>query len=114
MVATSTSGNGGGGNSGEDTSTWSREWRAQISREVESSAEKHERAAVIQERILGMLNQHDGRIAALEQRPDKLRADLGTYGGCSSQVFYIGLGALNLLIALTGTAIAIISLVHHP
>lgn len=101
----------GGGGAGEN---WGQEWRANISRQVNEGAQALQSAAVMLERVSGRLDDHDRRIGLLESRPDKLRADIGTYGGCSSQVFYIGLGAFNSLLAITGTILAIISLVHHP
>lgn len=93
-----TTGSGGGDGGG---SSWNQEWRTQVSHELESSAEKHQQAAVIQERIMGVLNQHDMRLLALEKRPESFRADLTSFGGCSSQLVYAGFTAFNTLLSVS-------------
>ena len=93
--------------------SWGQEWRAQITREVESSAEKHERAAVIQERIMGILNDHTTRIVRLEQRPAGLRSDLSAYGGCLGQVVFAVFGSIGALGGLSGVVSVLWMIFHH-
>lgn len=54
---------------GDTAHDWEREWRSNVSHELAETAEKHERAAIILERVNGRLEEHDRRIAALEARP---------------------------------------------
>lgn len=78
---------------------WGQEWRADISRQVNEGAHALQAAALAIERVNGRLEDHDRRIELLEGKPDKMRADLGTFGGCSSQLAYLGVSLLSLALA---------------
>lgn len=81
------------------------EWRRRVDGELEESAKAHQQAAIIQERVLGRLDDHDRRIKALEVSPASLRSSFGTYGGCIGQVIFAVLSGLGVLISLVALII---------
>jgi hypothetical protein len=101
------------GDTRREIGRWSNEWREQVTRELESSAEKHQQTAVIQERILNRLQQHDEDIKALEARPAGFRSELSAYGGCLSMAVAAMIGLMALLISAGGDVIAIYIALHR-
>lgn len=96
--------------------TWGRaadaEFRDQVSRELATSAQKHEQTAIIQERILGKLERHSEDIRELQQRPAGFRSGLSAYGGCLSMAVAAAIGLVALLISAGGDIIAIYVALH--
>ena len=76
---------------------WEQEWRADVTRQLDDSAEKHEKAGVILERLTNRLDEHDRRISALEERPQQAReARLGERN-LTAQLWLVGCGLLTVL-----------------
>jgi hypothetical protein len=102
-----------GGDARGESGRWSDEWREQVTRELESSAEKHQQTAVIQERILNRLQQHDEDIKALEARPAGFRSDLSAYGGCLYMAVALVIAGAEGLISVGGVIIALYVALHR-
>lgn len=89
------------------------EWRKRVDAELETSANAHQNAAIIQERMLGRLDDHDRRLKSLETSPEGVRSAFGTYGGCIGQLVFAVFSGVGALTGISGTVIAIIALIHR-
>lgn len=83
-----------------EESSYSREWRAQVSDALKVSAEKHQQTAIILERLTGQLDEHDARLRALEERPKRQQATVVGVGGLIGQYAYLLIAGMLLWLAL--------------
>jgi hypothetical protein len=63
-------------NAANAAAAWERDWRAAVMRQLQESSDAARQAAVINERTMGILNEHDRRITALEAQPAQQRQQL--------------------------------------
>ena len=95
---------------------WQRDWRKTTWQRLDDGDEKHEKAALILERCINLLNEHDRRIKALEERPEKTRSILGFASNTVYTlvaVVALGFDAFTTVLALASAAIAVLALIHH-
>ena len=104
----------------ETDTTWERDWRHTAERRLDENDDKNDKAALILERCIGILNEHDRRIKALEERPEKQQAQrVGILGAASNTVYTLvaiaalGFDAFTTVLALASSVIAVIALVHR-
>ena len=83
------------------------EWRTDVTRELERSAQAHQQTAVILERLSNRLDEHDRRIAALEKAPQSEARERETRAGLSLQALYTGVAVCALLVAILSPHIAL-------
>lgn len=76
------------------------EWRTDVTRELERSAQAHQQTAVILERLSNRLDEHDRRIAALEQAPGQQAQQQQTRAGLNLQAVYVGVAICALVVAI--------------
>ena len=62
--------------------------QARQQEQFEKITERLEQSAVIQERMLGRLDDHDRRLKLLEGGPQDARSIISTYGGCVGQTVF--------------------------
>ena len=104
----------------EDARDLQRDWRRRMERRADEGDENHAQTALILERCINRLDEHDRRITALEERPEKQQAQrVGILGAASNTVYTLvaiaalGFDAFTTVLALASTAIAVIALIHH-
>lgn len=81
-------------------STWERDWRTDVTRQLDESAEKQAQTAVILERLSNRLDEHDRRINALETAPQQRRQDAYQRRGLTLNELYVLVTALGVLFAI--------------
>lgn len=78
------------------------QWRADITRQLEASAQSHQATAIILERLKNQMDDHDRRLNLLELAPDKRRQQFSMEGGCLGQVLFACLSGTAVLISIIG------------
>ena len=74
--------------------------QARQQEQLDRITERIEQSAIIQERVMGRLDDHDRRIKALEGGPQDTRSMLGTYGGCIGQALFALFSFCGLVISV--------------
>ena len=83
------------------------EWRTDVTRELERSAQAHQQTAVILERLSNRLDEHDRRLAALESAPQSEARERTERAGLSLQALYVGVAVCALVLSILSPHIAI-------
>ena len=98
--------------------TWERDWRGEVMRQLREmdearredaaqQAEQQRENAVILERHLARLDEHDRRIAALEKAPQSEARERTERAGLSLQALYVGVAVCALVLSILSPHIAI-------
>lgn len=98
--------------------TWERDWRGEVMRQLREMDEARQAAAaqqaaqqqsnaVILERHLARLDEHDRRIAALESAPVQQAQQQQTRVGLNLQALYTGVAICALLVAILSPHLAL-------
>lgn len=91
-----------------------RAWRETVARELDESSRRHEQTAVIQERILGRLDNHEQRLKSIEGGPGEWRGWLGTGGMLAGCAFTAIVAPILSVIGGIAVALIVYWLLHLP
>jgi len=84
----------------EDARDLQRDWRLRMERRADEGDENHAQTAIILERCINRLDEHDRRIKALEDRPERQIREQRAALGLTSNVVYTLLTGAAFILAL--------------